>query len=556
MIMDKPPIKKRHIFLLLVVIGTLIAYLSPLRDTLSDWHKISSQLSNLGTLGYVVFVFGGAVLCAIGMPRLLVYAIGGLAFGFTLGVCLSQVATLLGAYATFLFARWSGADFIFRKWPTIEKWIKPIEDHSIVSILIIRQIPISSFFTNVVLGLSNIKQRDFLIGSFIGFLPEGIPAALIGAGLPSGDLARIIQISLLAALLFIFLCWLNKYLINKKLKKPVPGIISTPSLITITMIITLLALYFVDGIPVINRWEPGFRLDVSGLEYIKKNNILLAINDKGAISGFRSFFTPTVMIVNLDNYPPITPVSISNPYHVNVTTEKWDGESIKCQSNKQDEINCFLVSGRRRELLWITSSSTHNALAGEFLLRELVNIPILEENKPSPDFEPILFLNEPDHPVRLLLIYRTPIDDNNHSQSYHMYLFMPDAEINAQFTTFGTLPENTCMLDDKNPTLTPRISDITHIADTDRGILICTNENSMVSYLRPIIITANGIHLNNKLPTLKITKDDFNNKAPANIQVEGVSCMGDHLYITVDTDSYSGGVYQMNEKFNTLCLLP
>ena len=38
---------------------------------------------------------------------------------------------------------------------------------------------------NLCLGLSYVTQRDFLIGTALGLLPEAIPATLIGAGLTS-----------------------------------------------------------------------------------------------------------------------------------------------------------------------------------------------------------------------------------------------------------------------------------------------------------------------------------------------------------------------------------
>jgi uncharacterized membrane protein YdjX (TVP38/TMEM64 family) len=44
--------------------------------------------------------------------------------------------------------------------------------------------------TNLCLGLSGVPHPQFLIGSALGFLPEAVPAALIGAGLVSGSFEK------------------------------------------------------------------------------------------------------------------------------------------------------------------------------------------------------------------------------------------------------------------------------------------------------------------------------------------------------------------------------
>jgi uncharacterized membrane protein YdjX (TVP38/TMEM64 family) len=52
---------------------------------------------------------------------------------------------------------------------------------------------------NVGLGVSPVTQRQFLIGTAIGLLPEAIPATLIGAGLFQTSLTSSAKILALAA---------------------------------------------------------------------------------------------------------------------------------------------------------------------------------------------------------------------------------------------------------------------------------------------------------------------------------------------------------------------
>jgi len=59
-----------------------------------------------------------------------------------------------------------------------------------------------------------VRTRDFFIGSLIGFLPEAIPAALIGAGLAQGTFAEMLKYLLVGLLLFVTLGLLVRWLMR------------------------------------------------------------------------------------------------------------------------------------------------------------------------------------------------------------------------------------------------------------------------------------------------------------------------------------------------------
>lgn len=224
-------LRKRVFFLVLLIGACILAWFSPLRlslshlHTLADFESLPSMqvvrdwLISFGVAGYIYFVIASAIACALGMPRLLVCALGGLAYGVWWGIILSQLGVTLGAYATFVFARAFGADFVLHKWPKLEDLLNTIESHGIVSIFLIRQMPISGFVANVVLGLSAVAHWEFLLGSFIGFLPEAVPAVFVGAGAQMGNLAQMMRLLVAAVCLTIFLSWLVKTFFLEKEKK-------------------------------------------------------------------------------------------------------------------------------------------------------------------------------------------------------------------------------------------------------------------------------------------------------------------------------------------------
>ncbi len=166
---------------LLLAGSIFIIYLPPVRDQLGRIHEISDYLIGLGWVGPLIFIPAVAVLVAVGVPRLLLCPIGGLAFGFWKGLLITQLATVIGFYGTFLFVRWSGRDMILRKFPRLKRYTEFSRRRGIITVLLIRQLPITGFYINLMLGLLPLSHADFLLGTIIGILPEAIPATLAGS---------------------------------------------------------------------------------------------------------------------------------------------------------------------------------------------------------------------------------------------------------------------------------------------------------------------------------------------------------------------------------------
>ncbi len=176
--------------LLLFGAGALIFLLPEVREQFGRIHEISAYLKSLGWVAPFAFIATVAVLVTVGVPRLFLCPIGGMAFGFWLGLLWVQLGTLLGYYVTFLFVHWVGRDFVLRKWPRLGRYADITRRNGIVSVLIVRQLPITGFYSNVMLGLMPLKHAHFLLGSFVGTLSAAVPATLVGSGataLSSGE---------------------------------------------------------------------------------------------------------------------------------------------------------------------------------------------------------------------------------------------------------------------------------------------------------------------------------------------------------------------------------
>lgn len=192
---------KTAVLVLLLGCGLLV-YFTPLKEWLNQGQLIVAQLSALGYWAPLAYVVSGAVLAAVGVPRMLICSLGGLAFGFIWGLAWSHLATLLGSYATFLFVRWGGKDWSLDHYPRLRGFAGQIHQRGILAVLLIRQLPMTGFYNNLLLGLTPVSHRDFWIGSFLGFLPMGVTATLLGAGLIQANAAQAAQYMALAAVSF------------------------------------------------------------------------------------------------------------------------------------------------------------------------------------------------------------------------------------------------------------------------------------------------------------------------------------------------------------------
>ena len=158
-----------------------LLHFTGLGDSLNDLRALHHVRDN--AVIELKFVLLGTVLIAVGVPRLMLFAAAGVLFGFLKGSGLAMLSSLAGSYACFSAVRWSGgqwarARFGQRRWFAKIASIKP----SIWSVCMIRQLPVSNMILNSCLALSRTGSLAFLAGSFIGFLPQGCVATLIGSG--------------------------------------------------------------------------------------------------------------------------------------------------------------------------------------------------------------------------------------------------------------------------------------------------------------------------------------------------------------------------------------
>ena len=206
--------------LLIAVLGcSFLIYSMPLKDVLNQSQQVKSWLAETGYAAPAIFTLAAALLTAIGMPRLLLCTLAGVVFGFTWGFVWSHFGTLLGAYGTFIFARWSGREYVQQKFPKIIALSQATQARGWRSVLFMRQLPISGLYNDILLGMSTVSHCDFWIGSALGFLPLGVTATLVGAGAIQADMSHLAQYLGIAAVAFFLLTVSLKWILAQRQRK-------------------------------------------------------------------------------------------------------------------------------------------------------------------------------------------------------------------------------------------------------------------------------------------------------------------------------------------------
>jgi len=76
---------------------------------------------------------------------------------------------------------------------------------------VMRMLPVSNGLINIGLALSQVNSRDFLLGSLLGFLPQGVVAVVVGSGLSKEiPWAGGVQIGIAGVLLLGIYFWASK----------------------------------------------------------------------------------------------------------------------------------------------------------------------------------------------------------------------------------------------------------------------------------------------------------------------------------------------------------
>jgi len=190
--------KQTKLFLLLsLFIGIALAFsllfsLDALKsESLQLWLERFIPPNYLGFFMALVML---TLLTSIGLPRQVAAFSGGYIFGTLYGTLLATSAATLGCLITLYVAK-----TFFRK-RVLSSYSEKLnhvthffEKNTFSKALVIRLLPAgSNFLTNVLAGIANVKIAPYVTGTCVGFIPQMLIFALLGAGVKVGEQQQII----------------------------------------------------------------------------------------------------------------------------------------------------------------------------------------------------------------------------------------------------------------------------------------------------------------------------------------------------------------------------
>ena len=206
---------RRLLYLALFVAGLVAAlHFTPLKQWLDDVQRWKQYVDQFGWTAHLAFVAASIAAIAIGVPRLLLALVAGTVFGFAEGFIVAMASGMAGSYATFIAARRGSSERLRARIHASESLRRLLAQPSVMHIFFVRQLPVPAMVPNVLLGLLKAPHGNFLLGTFLGYLPSNAIVALAGSSLGKESLTTAMtQVSLamlgLAALSLV-LVWIGR----------------------------------------------------------------------------------------------------------------------------------------------------------------------------------------------------------------------------------------------------------------------------------------------------------------------------------------------------------
>lgn len=148
-------------------------------------------------------------------PASLLTIASGLIFGPWLGITLTIIGENASANFAFVMARWLGRDFVGKESGLIRDWDVKIRTNALPSVVAMRLINLPFDPVNFACGLTSMRHRDYLIGTFIGIIPGLVSLVLLGGSVSANVENRILIFSS-AVVIFILGLLIAKMLRKKQ----------------------------------------------------------------------------------------------------------------------------------------------------------------------------------------------------------------------------------------------------------------------------------------------------------------------------------------------------
>lgn len=157
--------------LVLFIITSILLVKYTIIGTWLSLENMQYMVEQTGFWGVLIFIVIFVTSAIMNIPGTAFLLLAIMLFGYWQGAVFAYVGALLGAWVTFVLGRRMGGKALTEiKNPTVKKLLEQVEVKPIRTLIVLRILVQFSPFVGYTLALTNIKQRQYMIGNVIGIL--------------------------------------------------------------------------------------------------------------------------------------------------------------------------------------------------------------------------------------------------------------------------------------------------------------------------------------------------------------------------------------------------
>jgi uncharacterized membrane protein YdjX (TVP38/TMEM64 family) len=218
---------KKHykllVFILLIIIVILLWFFDIFSYiSIEKVQELKDVIDGFGILAPIVFVVTYIFATVFFLPGVPLSLLAGIVFGPIIGSILVSLASTIGASLAFLIGRYTGRDWILKKFSKSDIFIKldtGVKEQGWKMIAITRLIPLFPFNAqNYVYGLTDIDFKTYVFFSWLCMLPGTIAYVFLSGAIVGGEgdsIKTITYIGIGIAILILLSIIGNKFINNK-----------------------------------------------------------------------------------------------------------------------------------------------------------------------------------------------------------------------------------------------------------------------------------------------------------------------------------------------------
>lgn len=342
-------------------------------------------------------------------------------------------------------------------------------------------------------------------------------------------------------------------------------------LMILLILSALLWIWVFNGIPGGNGWSPGLRQDISGMDTLPGQDLLIAVNDRGYLAGIKRYVRPIASILDPNALLlPATPIMLKGTEAIPNSDHRWDAEAVKCLQDQSAGIVCIVVSGKNHQAILISATSLDDARKGDFQLSCVMDFRIKDdtsdkENSSQHNFESVEWVenfyssnvDQPrsNIPLSIVMIDLNPVNVINGRASFQKFrLDIPSScgQGTHQVAYLKALPPfsiDLCSLINNTDCSFPNLSGIKYIGKD--MLFLFTKDKTAATVLVSLPIGANKfLSQYNSVKFDVFTNESFGLDPEVNLKLEGVTCLKGQLWFGLDQDGPGGGVFPASHELS------